>query len=83
MSYEAVLYFAGPKTLWSQKVDASEVIMRWASRSRWLATRVARSTHRQLDPSRCGYVVLKDGDVIEHVKPVLPKPPTIAELLAR
>jgi hypothetical protein len=81
--YESLVYFAGPKSLWSQKVDPSEVIMRREVPWRWLARALAVTTHARLDPTRCGWVVLMDGKEVEHVESVLPKPPTTAELLAK
>ncbi len=68
--YEAVVYFAGPKTLWSGKVDDSEVILRKPSVWRWGALRLAKSTHAQLDATRCGWVLLDKGAVVEHVEPL-------------
>ncbi len=69
MTYDAVIYFAGPKTVWSGKVAEEEIIARQQSPYRFLARSFARSTHANLDPTKCGYVVLQDGNVLEHVEP--------------
>lgn len=68
MSYEGISYFAGPKTKWSKKISADEIISRHPARWLWLARAQARATHKRLDPTRCGYVVLKDGEAVEHVE---------------
>jgi len=72
--YEAVVYFAGPATVWAGKVAEEEIIARQVSPYRFLARAFARSTHASLDPSRCGYAVLQDGLTVEHVEPVIPPP---------
>jgi hypothetical protein len=69
VSYEAVVYFASPRTRWSMKVQEEDVILRRSVPWLWLARRIARGVHAQLDASKCGYVVLKDGDEVEHVEP--------------
>ena len=69
MRYEAIVYFASPRTRWSMKVQEDDVIMRRPYLWRWLARFEARSLHAQLDPEKCGYVVLRDGEELEHVEP--------------
>jgi len=64
-----VVYFSGPRTKWSGRIDDSEVIARISTRFQWLAGMLARSTHARLDPHRCGYAVLADGLAIEHIEP--------------
>lgn len=66
--YQAVLYFNGPKTRWSGQIDAEEVIANISARWKWLIRAHARSAHSNLDPSRCGYIILKDGIAVEHVE---------------
>jgi hypothetical protein len=65
--YEAVVYFASPRTQWSGKVHTDDVIVRRPHRWAWLARMDARSTHARLDPQRCGYAVIRDGKELEHV----------------
>ena len=36
-----------------------------------IARTFARSTHGNLDPTKCGYVLLQDGNILEHVEPVV------------
>lgn len=65
MKYQVAVYFAGPKTVWTEKMDESEVTMICDAPWLW----VARSQARQAmgNTGRCGYVITKDGDLIEHV----------------
>ena len=69
--FESVVYVAGPKTLWQKKIAEEDVIARkvnvpFQCLARWFARRV----HGHLDPKKCGYAVLQDGEVLEHVEPV-------------
>jgi len=68
--YDAVVYFCGPLTKWHGKVCEEEIIARQQSRYRFLARTFALSTYRNLDPTKCGYVLLQDGNILEHVEPV-------------
>jgi hypothetical protein len=68
--YDAVVYFAGPLTKWRKKVAEEEIIARKQSPYRFLARAFARGTHGSLDPKKCGYVLLQDGNILEHVEPV-------------
>lgn len=72
--YEAIIYFAGPKTIFSGKLAEDEIIMRRPLVFRWAALSHARAVHARLDPQRCGYVVRKGVEVIEHVEPMLKQP---------
>lgn len=74
MKYEAIVYFAGPKTIWSGKVAEEEILIRRESRYLWLARSLAQSAYQLLDPTRVGYVVMKDGREVEHVEPQLKQP---------
>lgn len=65
---EAVVYFAGPRSVWADKPDETEVIARFPSRWVWLAHSRALSLHRQLNSGRCGYFVARDGEMIVHVQ---------------
>jgi hypothetical protein len=68
-----IVYFAGPKTRWAGKVDECEIIARTPDvRWRWLARAQLLNIHRQLDPSRCGYVLLDGDRAVEHYDPQLP-----------
>jgi hypothetical protein len=66
--YESVVYFAGPETKWAEKVSEREVIARFNERYRWLARIRASVCHAQLDPARCGYAVLRDGETLAHIR---------------
>jgi hypothetical protein len=73
--FEAVVYFASPRTIFSGKIQEPDVILRKPAPFRWMARGIARSTHSQLDPARCGYAILdSDGNAVEHVEPQLPDP---------
>jgi hypothetical protein len=60
--------------VWSGKVADDEIIMRRSAPALWIARWMARRTHASLDPTRVGYVVLKDGKEVEHVEPKLKAP---------
>lgn len=66
--YRGVVYFAGPKTQWVGQIDESEILATYQARWLWLVRIATRSTHARLDPSRCGYALLCDGELIEHVE---------------
>jgi len=68
--FEAVVYFNGPLSKWKKKVAEEEVIARKMIPFRRLARAFARRTHGGLDPTKCGYVLLQDGNILEHVEPV-------------
>lgn len=74
MNYEVVLYFAGPKTLFSGRISEDEIILRRSCPWRWLARKIARNLHSQLDPARVGWAVLKDGEAVEHVEALVAEP---------
>lgn len=68
MSYEAIVYFASPRTRWARKIQEEDVIMRRSCRWLWHARSLARDLHAFLDPAKCGWVVVKDGQEVEHVE---------------
>jgi len=68
--YEVVVYFNGPLSKWQKKIAEEEVIARKVIPFPRLARAFARRTHAPLDPSKCGYVLLQDGNILEHVEPV-------------
>ena len=70
--YIGVVYFLGPKTLWSDRVADEEVIARFESPWRWHAWLLTRIAFLGLDRMRCAWVLLKDGQVIEHREVHLP-----------
>ncbi len=70
MSYRALVYFNGPMTKWSKKVDESEVIASFDCPWLWMARLLARSCHKRLDGSRCGYAITSADDVVEQVDPI-------------
>jgi hypothetical protein len=65
---ESVVYFAGPKSVWSNRPAESEFIARFQARWVWLAQSRAMSLYRQLNCGRCGYFVARDGEMIVHVQ---------------
>lgn len=65
--FEAVIFFAGPLSTWSGRPHPREILARRTSRWRWLAEAKARSVLAQVDGGRCGLVILRDGEIIEHV----------------
>lgn len=72
MRFEAVVYFASPRTIFSGKVHADDVICRRPFPWKWLAGIAARCAHAMLDPSRCGYCVVdSSGSDVRHVEPKL------------
>ena len=69
---EAVVYFHGPETSWSGKISEREIIARRAFPFRWAARAWARAAWGRLDPKRCGWAVLLDGEPLEFVEAVVP-----------
>jgi len=68
--YRGVVYFNGPQTRWSHKIDPAEVIFDFSHPWRWLVESRTRQVWRQLDPSRCGYAVLREDSVLAEFHPV-------------
>lgn len=66
---EAVVYFAGPLSLWADKPDEREYVARFESRWAWLAHSRALSVYRSLNSGRCGYFVRVNGEFVAHVAP--------------
>lgn len=63
-----VIYFHGPKTAWSKKIDEGEIVAERTLYFRWFARLWAKSIVDQLTAHRCGYTLLDDGgDELEHV----------------
>lgn len=69
MTYEGIIYFAGPRSRWAGKVDSQEIIARFPARWRWAVLALTLQTFARLDQRRCGYVILRDGEPIEHYDP--------------
>jgi hypothetical protein len=69
------VYFASPRTTWQGKLAEEDIILRRECRWHWLARMIARNAHAPLDPHRCGWLVMKDGEVIEHVELIAPPGP--------
>lgn len=65
---EAVVYFAGPKSVWTNQPHEDEYIARISARWAWLAQSRALSIVRQLNSKRCGYFVTRDGEMIVHTQ---------------
>ena len=66
--FEAIVYFAGPATLWARRPQEVEYVARFSSRWSWLAASRASACCSSLNLQRCGWFLLKDGRVVEHVK---------------
>ena len=66
---EAVVYFAGPLSVWGNRPAEAEFIARFPSRWVWLAHSRALTVYRRLNCGRCGYFVARDGEMILHVQP--------------
>lgn len=67
--YSGVVYFAGPRSRWSGRMDDSEVIARVSAPWRWLASLLTLSLFRQLDDSKCGYALMDGGTCLEQFHP--------------
>lgn len=68
--FHGVLYFAGPRSRWSERIDDTEIIARVAPLPwRWLARRTLLSLFRQMDSTRVGYALLRDDICIEQYDP--------------
>jgi hypothetical protein len=75
MRFEAVVYFASPRTIFSGKMHEEDVILRKSVRWKWLARLIAGCIHAMLHPERAGCVVVDSfGKVIEHTEPERPDP---------
>lgn len=68
MQYEGLIYFAGPMTLFGRAVADKEIIARHTCRWLWMARLLVRSAYGPLDKARCGYIIKRDGQIIERVK---------------
>ena len=67
--YEGIVYFAGPKSRWSGKIDSGEVLARIFSPWRWLARIQMLNIHGSLRADRCGYALLRNGNCVEQYDP--------------
>lgn len=68
MRFDGIIYFQGPKTKWSGRIAEEEIIAKVSSRFHWIARWLTRSAHAHLDRSRCGYAIISDDKVIEHIE---------------
>lgn len=64
MSYRVAVYFNGPKSAWSKKLEDHEIIFECECPALWMARMAARS--HLGTTGRCGYAILKDDVLIEH-----------------
>lgn len=69
--FEGLIYFAGSKSRWSCRIDDSEIIARVRTPWRWLTRLYTLNIHGSLDATRCGYVLLRDGECVEQYDPPL------------
>lgn len=77
-----VIYFAGPRTRWSARIDAEEIIAQGAAPWRWLARTTMLGTFRGLDASKCGYALMAADVCIEQYDPPLPLSGSIEQVSA-
>jgi hypothetical protein len=73
MTFHWEIYFAGPRSRWSQRIDQAEVIARGQAPWRWLARKAMLTAFKPLDPTLCGYALAQDGVCLEHYDPPLPE----------
>ena len=64
--FEVVVYFAGPRSVWAGQPHLSEVIARRSARWLWLAHALGQSVLKHVDTGRCGYVVMRGGELVHH-----------------
>jgi hypothetical protein len=64
--YQFGVYFDGPRTQWSDQLHDSEFIYLGEAPCFWLARFLARGHCG--NTGRCGYVILRDGKQVEHVR---------------
>lgn len=70
--FYGVLYFAGPRSRWAERVDESEIIARTAEVPwRWLARRALLSLFRQMDSTRVGFALMHGDRCVEQYDPPL------------
>ena len=77
---QGVVYFHGPKTKWTRKIDDSEIIATFSGPWRRLVRLQMLNAWRGLDHTRCGYALLEDGNCLEQCDPSVPTFPEIAAL---
>lgn len=74
----AVVYYAGPATVWADAIDPREVIAESSHRWPWLARLWARSVHGSLDPRRCGWALFDGSRQLEQVAATDPPTGSVA-----
>jgi hypothetical protein len=62
------VYFHGPMTEWAGQAAAPEIVASKIFRWRWLARLHARQVMDGLNAGRCGYLIQRGEDVLEHFK---------------
>jgi len=65
--YEAVIFYAGPLSTWQGKPHPREILARRTSRWRWLAVAKAHSVLASVNSGRCGFVIMRGDELLEHV----------------
>lgn len=63
--YTLTVYFHGPKTNWSGKIDKNEIVSQHLVPWLWLARARAHWLMRDLNAGRCGYAITFDGEAID------------------
>ena len=66
--FVGIVYVAGSLTKWSGRVNEQDIIAHVRSPWRWHVRLMTRNAFSGLDRSKCGYAILKDGVVIEHIE---------------
>lgn len=62
------VYFHGPASHWDDRIADGEIIAQVSLPWLWLARFKARSMMADLNRDRCGYLIQRDDEVIEHHK---------------
>jgi hypothetical protein len=82
--FEVLLFYSGPLSSWSGKPHPREILATRRSRWKWLAIAKGASLLKMLDSGRCGFVVMKGGEIVHSEGPrdaessPLPGEPTLS-----
>jgi hypothetical protein len=64
------VFFAGPKSRWSERIDPTEIIASGEHERLFQALGQLMKTFRPLDKSRCGFAFAMDDKPMYHYDPV-------------
>lgn len=73
--YVVTVYFNGPETIWSGRVDPRHIIHQVESPWLWMARAEARS--HLGNAGKCGYQIRRGGDVVEEYSPDCNESPAV------